>query len=677
MTIASALSDPTILPAFSRIAPDSIAETLTGAISEHERLVSRLTASPPVDFASAWMPLERADNAIEALWSAVGHLHSVADTPEIRTAYSLGQAQLVGHSMTTLQNRDLYAVLERLAGSAEFKTLSDADRVAVEHALRDFRQAGVALEPEARARFATITTELSRLSTDFSSAVLDATDAWSEHVSDASLLAGLSGADKAMLADAARQRGLEGWLVTLQAPSSAAILTFAEDRGLRFRVYEASTTRASDQGPHAGTFDNSDRIARIVALRREAAALLGYSDPVARSLATKMASSADEILGFLNDLAARAKPFAEREFAELRDFARSELGIEDFQPWDAGFAANLLCESRFKIDEAEVKTYFPAQRVLAGWQALLATLYGIRLVERDDVDLWHGDARYFDVMDESGTVFAGLYLDLYARAGKRSGAWMAPARPRLRDGNTVTLPVAYLVCNFAPPTADLPSLLSHDDVITLLHESGHGLQHICTLVDRPSVGGISGFEWDAVELPSQLMEDFAWDRSVLTGMSGHYETGAPLPAELFDRLLAARHFQSGMFLVRQVEFALFDLMLHLGTYGDDPMTVIQRVRDEVAVIHPPVWNRFPHGFNHIFAGGYAAGYYSYLWAEVLSADGFAKFADAGLLDRATGDAFRREVLAMGAIRPAAESFRAFRGRAPNPNALLVRKGLAG
>jgi oligopeptidase A len=360
---------------------------------------------------------------------------------------------------------------------------------------------------------------------------------------------------------------------------------------------------------------------------------------------------------------------------ELRDFAAT-LGIDDLQPWDVAFVANRLRLARYAVDEQEVRAHFPVERVLEGWQALLARLFGIRLVPRDDVSVYHPDAHYFDVVDDDGSVFAGLYIDLHARPGKRGGAWMAQARPRLRDGNSVTLPVAYLVCNFAPQGEDAPSLLSHDDVVTLLHETGHCLHHLFTQVDRPNIAGTSGFEWDAIELPSQLMEDFAWDRDVLTAMSGHHVTGATLPSRLFDQMVAARRFQSGMFIVRQVEFALFDLLLHLGTLGSDPMEVIEAVRDEVAVNRPPAWHRFPHAFSHIFAGGYASGYYSYLWAEVLAADGFQRFVEAGLVDRATGDALRRDVLAMGATRPAADSFRAFRGRDPDPAAMLVRHGLA-
>ena len=672
---ANSLLDPHNLPRFSELDPAAIEGALDKALADYEAVVAQITASKPTSFADIWLPMERADTAIDALWSAVSHLQAVADTPELRAAHVQGHARLVEVITRVQQNRELYDVFVALTATPEFAALGQADRAAVEHAIRDFTLAGVALEPEARERFAQMSIELSTLSTEFGNAVLDATDAWSELVRDTTALAGVPQPAMDMFAANAAAKGEQGWLVTLQQPSVNAILTFCENRDLRARVYAAYGTRASDQGPNAGTYDNSARIARILELRRECAALLGFADAVEWSLATKMAPNPGEVLHFLRDLATRAKPFAEKDKEQLAAFASDELGLADLQPWDVAFVANRLRLARYSVDETAVRAYFPVDRVLTGWQALLERLFGLRLVQRDDVDLWHPDALYYDVVDADGSVFSGLYVDLHARSGKRGGAWMAQARPRLRDGNSVNVPVAYLICNFAPRGGDTPSLLSHDDVTTLLHETGHCLHHLFTRVDRPSIAGTNGFEWDAVELPSQLMEDFAWDREVLTGMSGHYETGQPLPADLFAKMEAARQFQSGMFIVRQVEFALFDILLHLGTMGTDPIEVIEAVREEVAVIHPPEWHRFPHAFSHIFAGGYAAGYYSYLWAEVLAADGFQRFVEAGLVDRATGDLLRSEVLSRGAMRPAAESFRAFRGRDADPAAMLIRRGL--
>ncbi|WP_343528916.1 M3 family metallopeptidase [Sphingomonas sp.] len=670
------LLDTLALPHFGDIRPDQIAPALDQAIADHRAVVARIVETRPTGFAEAWMPLERADTVITGIWSAVSHLHGVADTPELRAAYAEGQARLVENQLQVMQNLALYEVLVGITETAEFDTLSQADRAAVEHRIRDFRLSGVALAPEDRARFAALSVELSRLSTAFGNAVLDATDAWFEHVEDEATLAGLSSADMAMFADAALARGLSGWVVTLQMPSVNAVLTFAEDRGLRERVYTASSTRASDQGPHAGRFDNSTRIADILARRHEAARLLGFSDPVEWSLATKMAPNAGEVLAFLRDLAARAKPAAEQEIAALADHAAKHLGIADLQPWDVGYVAERMRQAHYAIDEQQVRAHFPVERVVEGWQRLLCRLFGIRLIARPEVAVYHPDACYYDVADEEGTVFAGVYVDLHARPGKRGGAWMAQARPRLNDGNVRRVPVAYLVCNFAPKTEGHPALLSHKEVVTFLHETGHCLHHLFTQVDRPNVAGTSGFEWDAIELPSQLMEDFAWDRDILRDMSGHYETGAPIPDAVFDQLTGARHFLSGMFIVRQVEFSLFDLLLHLGTLGSDPIEVIEAVREEVAVVHPPSWHRFPHAFTHIFAGGYASGYYSYLWAEVLAADGFQRFAEAGVIDRSAAEKFRVEVLSRGASRPAADSFRAFRGRDADPCAMLIRHGLS-
>lgn len=670
------LLDTRALPRFAEITADHIAPALDVALARHAATIEALVRDKPLTFAEAWLPLERAEAELSAIWAAVSHLHAVADSPELRAAYQEGEQRLVTNSIIVGQNRDLYEVFEALAATPEFAALPDADRVAVEHALRDFRLSGVALEEAARERFKAVSVELATLSNEFGSAVLDATDAWEELITDEADLAGLSDTDKAMFAAAAQAKGQTGWRVTLQAPSVNAILTFAENRDLRARVYQAYGTRASDQGPHAGQFDNSQRIARILELRHEAAQLLGFADPVQWSLATKMASDGGAVLAFLRDLAARAKPAAQRDLDELKAFAAEKLGIADLQPWDVGYASNRLRQALYAVDEAEIRGYFPVEKVMQGWQMLLERLFGIRLEPREGASLYHADARFYDVVDESGKAIAGLYLDLFARPGKRGGAWMGEARPRRHDGDHVQLPVAYMVCNFAPATADSPSLLSHSDVGTLLHETGHCLHLLLTEVNRPNIAGTTGFEWDAVELPSQLMEDFAWDRQVLTAMSGHYKTGEPLPQDLFDRLLRARHFQAGLFMVRQIEFGLFDMLLHLGTMGSDPIEVIEAARDEVAVLRPPAWHRFPHAFAHIFAGGYASGYYSYLWAELLAADGFMAFAEAGLLDRATGDRFRAEVLAKGATRPAAESFRAFRGRDPDPRAMLVRHGLA-
>ncbi len=552
----------------------------------------------------------------------------------------------------------------------------------VEHELRDFRLSGVALEEPARSRFREIESELARLATEFEEAVLDATDAWSEALTDETQLRGIPESGRAVLRAYAEEKSLDGWLVTLKQPSVQAVLTYADDRALRERVYTAYQTRASDQGPTANSFDNSPRIEKILALRHEAAQLLGFRDAAEESLATKMAPSPDTVLAFLHDLAARARPVAERELAELRTFAADQLGLADLQPWDVGYAAEKLRERKYALNEEELKPYFALDAVLGGFFEIVRRVFGVSLKLREGVDVWHPDVRYYDLIGADGQVFAGAYVDLYARSGKRGGAWMDVCVNRFvrsgRDDGT-QLPVAFLTCNFAPPTRETPSLLTHDDVLTLFHEFGHGLHHLLTEVDYPGVAGISGVEWDAVELPSQFMENYGWQREALDLFARHWKTGEKLPDALFERMQAARHFHAGLFLVRQLEFGLFDFRIHREfdpARGARAMQILGEVREAVAVIHPPAWQRFPHAFTHIFAGGYAAGYYSYLWAEVLSADAFERFEQAGVFDRATGEAYRKAILAVGGSRPALESFVEFRGREPRPDALLRSYGLA-
>ena len=648
-------------------------------LKEHAQAINAITApGTPRTFEDVLTAKERADFAISRAWAPVSHLHSVADTPELREAYGEAQPRLTAHFLEMGQNRELYAAIRAVAEMGSLNTLSPAARQLVEHSLRDFRLSGVALEEPERTRFREIGVELSKLSTEFANAVLDATEAWSEHITDEAALDGLPASEKGVLAAYAQAKEKEGWLVTLHQPSVQAILTYANDRALRQRVYHAYNTRASEVGPNAGEFDNSARIERIVALRHESAKLLGFSSSAALSLEPKMARTPQEVIDFLRDLAAKARPVAQKDLEELRDFARAELGIEDLQPWDVGYASEKLRLARYAVNEEQIKPYFPLPRVLNGTFTLFERLFGIRLVKRDNVETWHPDAAYYELVNREGDAFAGIYIDLFARSGKRGGAWMGVCRSRFRDADKLHLPVAYLTCNFAPPTADTPALLTHRDVLTLLHEFGHALHHLLTEVDLPSVGGITGFEWDAVELPSQLMENFAWDKQALGLLSGHYQTQEPLPDELLEKMLAARRFQAGMFLVRQLEFGLFDLRLHL-EYSPEkpvrPLDLLNEVRREVAVIIPPEWNRFPHAFTHIFAGGYAAGYYSYLWAELLSADAFERFEETGVLSTETGLAFREHILSKGASRPALESFIAFRGREPKPEALLRSYGL--
>ncbi len=667
------------LPAFSAIRPEHVNPAIDALLAEDRAAVDALVADPAArSFERLMAPLERLEARLGRAWAPVSHLHGVKDSPELREAYTAAQDKLTEHATELGQNRALYEAVQALRDDPAFAALDRARQTLVNDSLRGFRLSGVSLPPAERARFKAIQTQLSALETAFEEAVLDATDAWARPLSDDEL-SGLPESARAMFRATAQARGKDGHIATLKGPSVQAILAFADDRALRAQVYTAYNTRASDQGPDGGRFDNSGRIEQILALRHEAAQLLGYASAAEVSLADKMAGDPDRVLAFLHDLAARARPVAERELEALRAFARDTLGYDTLHPWDVAYASEKLRQQRFDFSEEDLKPYFPLPAVMDGLFAIAGRVFGVGFRPREGVDVWHPDVRYYDVVDPDGRVRAGFYVDLHARDGKRGGAWMDVCRPRFADGDTLHPPVAFLTCNFAPPTEGRPALLTHDDVLTLFHEFGHGLHHMLTEVDWPGVGGINGVEWDAVELPSQFMENFCWQRETLDLFARHWQTGAPLPDALHAKMLAARHFHAGLFLVRQLEFALFDFRVHHEydpARGSRALALLDEVRRAVAVLQPPAWHRFPHAFTHIFAGGYAAGYYSYLWAEVLSADAFAAFEEAGVFDHATGQRFRREILAVGGSRPALESFVAFRGREPEPEALLRSYGLA-
>jgi len=662
------------LPAFSKIDATQVQPAIDAVLADYRALVARLVADPAArSYDTLMAPMEALDDRLNRAFSPISHLHGVKDSPELRAAYEDAIEKLTEHATELGQNRDLYEAVKALRESPDFVRLDRARRTVVEDSLRSFRLSGVALESPARERFAEIQNELSRLTTQFGSAVLDATDAWVRPLSEAEL-SGLPESARAMLARAAADKGLEGFAATLKGPIVTAILTHADSRELRAELYRAYHTRASEQSADL-QFDNAPRIEKILALRHEAAQLIGFESHAHVSLADKMAGTPERVLGFLRDLAARAKPVAERELAELAQFARETLGIEALEPWDVGYASEKLRQKRFSFSAEDVKPYLPLDAALKGLFAVAEKVFSVRIAERKGVDVWHEDARYFDVFDADGALRAGFFIDVYARPGKKGGAWMDVCRNRY-GGRP---PVAYLVCNFAPPTADAPALLTHDDVVTLFHEFGHGMHHMLTEIDVPGVGGINGVEWDAVELPSQFMENYVWEREALDLFARHYKTDAPLPQALLDKMLAAKDFQAGLFLVRQLEFALFDFRLHLEyspRKGARTLEILESVRDEVAVIRPPSWHRMPNAFTHIFSGGYSAGYYSYLWAEVLSADAFSAFEQDGIFNPETGRRYRNEVLAVGGSRPALESFVAFRGREPDPAALLKSYGLA-
>ncbi|MDX2300289.1 MAG: M3 family metallopeptidase, partial [Xanthomonadaceae bacterium] len=583
--IKNPLLAPSELPTFGEITPDHVNPAIDALLAESRAAVERLCAEPDArDFAGLMAPLEVLEERLGRAFAPVSHLHNVKDSPELREAYSQALEKITRHHTELGQHRALYEAVQTLRDAPAFNRLDRPRQTLVEDSLRGFRLSGVALEEPARSRFAEIQNELSRVETAFEEAVLDATDHWFEPVTPEQL-AGLPESALALLAQAATDHDLPGHAVTLKGPVVMAVLTYADDRALRATIYRAYNTRASDQGPHAGQFDNSARIEQIMALRHESAQLLGFASAAHLSVTDKMATTPERVLHFLHELAARAKPVAERERAELAAFAKVELGLETLEPWDVAYAAEKLREQRFAFSEEELKPYFPLPAVLAGMLDIASELFAVRFRIREGVSVWHDDARYYDVLDPDGQVLAGFYLDLYARSGKRGGAWMDVCRARLRHDGATQHPVAFLTCNFAPPTAQRPSLLTHDDVTTLFHEFGHGLHHMLTEVDWPGVGGISGVEWDAVELPSQFMENFAWQRSALDRFARHYQTGAALPADLFDKMTAARHYHAGLFLVRQIEFALFDFRLHLEfdpAKGARALALLDQIRREVA-----------------------------------------------------------------------------------------------
>lgn len=629
-------------------------------------------------------PLDTASERLWRAWSVAGHLNAVVNTPELREAYNAALPLVTEFSTWVGLHEGLYKQYQRLAAAPDFANWTPVRRRIVEMALRDFRLSGVELQGADRERYAEISDREAQASQKFSENVLDSIDAWSLIVEDESRLAGIPADVIAAARAAAQEDGKAGWKLTLKMPCYLPVMQYAKDRSLREALYRGYGTVASEQGD--AKFDNSPLIEELLALRAEESGLLGLGTFAALRLQTRMARDAKEVTGFLRDLAARAKPYAQRDLAELTAYATGELGLDSLQPWDVAYASERLRESRYAYSEDEVKQYFTEPRVLAGLFDVIQTLFGVRLTETP-VSSWHGDVRGVRVESPEGALIGHLYLDLYARAGKQNGAWVDSERTRRVVAGTVQTPIAYLTCNFSRPNGDRPAVLTHDDVITLFHETGHALHALLSEVDEPGAAAFASVEWDAIELPSQFMENFCWEWAVVQKLSAHVDTGEPLPRALYDRLVAARNYQSGMQTVRQIEFALFDMLMHDRSKGasiSEVLALLQEVRQEVAVLFPPQWHRLPHAFSHLFAGGYGAGYYSYKWAEVLSADAYEAFEEAaakqagnalGTLDPETGARFRREVLAVGGSRPAADSFAAFRGRAPRIDALLRHSGM--
>ena len=661
------------LPPFALIRPEHVAPAVERTIADARVVVERLLADPAMpDWEHFVEPLNAATERIGRVWGPVSHLNSVVNTPELREAYNSNLPKISAFFTELGQNLALFEKYKALVASPAYAQLSAPQQKVLQNELRDFRLSGAELPDSDKPRFTEIQLKLADLDARFEQNLLDATDAFAYYASEAEI-DGVPADVKAMYRAAAEADGKDGYKITLQFPFYYPLMQYGTHRPLRETLYRAYFTRASEFGEEK--WNNAPLIRDILKLRAEEAAMLGFANYAELSLAPKMADSPAEVTTFLRDLAARAKPFAEKDRAELEAFARAELGMDELAAWDLAFVSEKLRVARYAFSEQDVKPYFPEPRVLAGLFGVVKTLYGIDVVETS-AETWHPDVRFFEIRQD-GSKLGEFYLDLYARAQKRGGAWMDDARGRRsRAGDTVT-PVAYLTCNFSAPVGGKPALFSHDEVTTLFHEFGHGLHHLLTRIDVPGVSGISGVEWDAVELPSQFMENFCWEWDVLQGMTAHVDSGEPLPRALFDKMLAARNFQSGMMTVRQIEFSLFDMLLHseFSPEADDWEALLAEVRGEVAVNLPPAYNRFVNSFSHIFAGGYAAGYYSYKWAEVLSADAYAAFEEQGGANPDTGRRFWNEILAVGGSRPAMESFKAFRGREPELEPLLRHNGM--
>jgi oligopeptidase A len=674
------LLDHSGLPRFAEIKPEHVTPAVDELLARNRALTVKLLAD---NTAPSWQnfvqPFEDANEQLSRAWGQVGHLNMVMNGPELREVYNANLPKVTQYYAELSQNLSLFQKYKAIRSSVGYAALNVEQKKVIENELRDFRLGGAELPEDKKARFMALQEEQSELTSKFSDNLLDATNAYTCVLEDEKLISGIPADECQVAAEAAQAAGKTGWLFTLKAPSYGPVMQYADNRALRERMYRAYTTRASDQLVENAKIelDNTPLMNRILKLRTEEAAMLGFANYAEFSLASKMADTPAQVAEFLLELAQRAKPFGEKDLQELREFAAAQLGIKDLQAWDIGYVSEKLRQQRYAFSEQEVKQYFPEDAVLAGLFGLVESLFGIH-IKPSTAPVWHDTVRFFDIRDDKGSLIGQFYLDLYARASKRGGAWMDDAITRRRTAKGIQTPVAYLNCNFASPLGGKPALFTHDEVITLFHEFGHGLHHLLTQVEELGVSGISGVEWDAVELPSQFMENFCWEWDVLQGMTRHADSGAKLPRDLFDKMIAAKNFQSGLQMLRQIEFSLFDLRLHSDFDANGKQTVqelLDEVRKEVAVLFPPSFNRFQNSFGHIFSGGYAAGYYSYKWAEVLSADAYSLFEENGVLDAATGSHFREQILAVGGSRNAMESFKAFRGREPRIDALLRHYGL--
>ncbi|HFT7667209.1 TPA: oligopeptidase A [Serratia marcescens] len=676
------LLTPFSLPPFSAIRPEDIVPAVQSALADCRAAVERVVAQPgPFTWDNLCQPLAESDDRLSRIWSPIGHLNSVKNSPELRAAYEQALPLLSEYGTWVGQHEGLYQAYRSLKEGAAFETLSVPQRKAVDNALRDFELSGIGLSADKQQRYGEIVARLSELGSTYSNNVLDATMGWSKLITDEAELSGLPESALAQAQAMAQAKEQDGWLLTLDMPSYLPVLTYADNRALREEMYRAFATRASDQGPNAGKWDNSEVMAETLALRHELAQLLGFATYADKSLATKMAESPEQVIGFLSDLAKRARPQAEQELAQLRAFAKQHYGVDELDAWDITYYGEKQKQHLFSISDEQLRPYFPEQRVVEGLFEVVKRIYGITAKERKDVETWHPDVRFFDLFDADGELRGSFYLDLYARENKRGGAWMDDCVGSLRKADgTLQKPVAYLTCNFNRPLGDQPALFTHNEVTTLFHEFGHGLHHMLTQIDTAGVSGINGVPWDAVELPSQFMENWCWEPEALAFISGHYQSGEPLPKAMLDKLLAAKNYQAALFILRQLEFGLFDFRMHFEyspEKGAQILPTLAEVKKMVAVVPSPSWGRFPHAFSHIFAGGYAAGYYSYLWAEVLSADAYSRFEEEGIFNAETGKSFLDNILSRGGSEEPMTLFKRFRGREPQLDAMLRHYGIKG
>lgn len=670
----------TDLPPFSQIKPEHVKPAVEQAIADcRAQIEQSLKDNTNPSWDNLVSPIEEADDRLSRLWSPVSHMNSVVNSDELREAYESCLPLLSEYGTWVGQHKGLFDAYKSIKASDNFAELTQAQKKTITDALRDFELSGIGLPADEQHRYGEISKRMSELGSQFSNNVLDATMGWTKQVTDVEQLAGMPESALAAAKAAAEAKELDGYLLTLDIPSYLPVMTYCDNQELRKELYEAYVTRASDRGPNAGKWDNSELIAEQLKLRHEIARILGFNTYSEKSLATKMAETTDQVLGFLNDLATKAKPQGEKEVEQLRQFAKAEFGVDALELWDIAYYSEKQKQHLFEISDEELRPYFPESKAVSGLFEVLNRVFGMKVEERSGVDTWHESVRFFDIFDAEGQLRGSFYLDLYAREHKRGGAWMDDCRGRrITQSGELQTPVAYLTCNFNRPVGDKPALFTHDEVVTLFHEFGHGIHHMLTQVDAGAVSGINGVPWDAVELPSQFLENWCWEEEALAFISGHYETGEPLPKAMLDKMLAAKNFQSAMFILRQLEFGLFDFTLHTNydpEVGPKVLETLADVKAKVAVLPSLEWNRFSHSFSHIFAGGYSAGYYSYLWAEVLSSDAFSRFEEEGIFNTETGKSFLNNVLEMGGSEEPMELFKRFRGREPQIDALLRHSGI--